>query len=316
MFTSALLFAALMITGEPEEGISNLPAAVTTLPLRSPKSPEEEPTRTRDEKVEPANFESTTTPPALKLNPPASPKDTVETPPDTASAGAQEQPAGRKLTPRSERSRFSRRVTTRDNEPEEGEEALAPSSRRSTWWITTAIGLAVVLAVIYGGGRALRAFIPGMSVHEPTGPVQVLYRTFLSPKQVACLVRCGDRLLLIGLAGDRMQTLAEIRDPTEIDYIKGQCEAVRPRSTSKAFRDMFRKREEDWSAEEQGAPVTFATTGPQPATATHRPASSMASPSSSTAATPRSSGVDIGDFAKQLDAVRAKILAGKARSSG
>ena len=114
-----------------------------------------------------------------------------------------------------------------------------PPNKSIAWWTTTGIGLAVVLVVIFVGGRVARRVVPGAVVGESSGPIQLLHRTFLTPKHTVCLVRCGDRLLLVGLSGDRMQNLSEIHDPQEIDFIRGQLMQVRPRSTTQAFRDVL-----------------------------------------------------------------------------
>lgn len=122
---------------------------------------------------------------------------------------------------------------------EDGENAFVPSGRTVTWWTTTGIGLLAVLVAIYFAGRIMRRALPGSVVGDHHGPMQLLHRSFLSPRHSVCLMRCGDRMLLIGLSGDRMQTLSEIHDPQEIDFIRGQLMQIRPRSTSEAFRQLM-----------------------------------------------------------------------------
>lgn len=247
------------------EAISNLPAAITTLPAR--------PDPTARPAPEPTAPQTRTIPPA------------------------------RRVSPRSQNSRFVDRSRAEpspadtgepDAKPDEkkpSEGKLAASSRRLAWWSTTALGLAIVLAVIYAGGRALRAFVPGMRPDDIGGPVHVLYRAVLTPRQSACLIRCGDRLLLVGVGSDQMTTLAEITDPTEIDYLKGQCMQARPRSTTRAFRDLFKRSGEVWN-EEETPPSTakgIASTPPRVPTGTRH-------------------------FAQQLHAARAKVFGGKERA--
>jgi flagellar biogenesis protein FliO len=116
------------------------------------------------------------------------------------------------------------------------------TGRSVAWWTTTGLGLAVVLTAIFLGGRVARRLVPGAMVGEMSGPVHLLHRTYLSPKHAVCLVKCGDRILVIGLSGDRMQTLSEIHDPQEIDFVRGQLMQVRPRSTTQAFREAFSSR--------------------------------------------------------------------------
>jgi flagellar biogenesis protein FliO len=151
-----------------------------------------------------------------------------------------ERPSSIKLSPATRR-----RNPGQVGQTEPGSSTTADSlsaGRNVAWWVTTGLGLAVVLAAIFLGGRVARRLVPGAMVGESTGPVHLLHRTFLSPKHTVCLVKCGDRILVIGLTGDRMQTLSEIHDPQEIDYLRGQLMQIRPRSTTQAFKDAFSSR--------------------------------------------------------------------------
>jgi flagellar biogenesis protein FliO len=125
-------------------------------------------------------------------------------------------------------------------------ESDAEAARRAKsipWWTTTGVGLLVVLTVIYFVGRLARRVVPGaMGVSTSAGPIHLLHRTFLTPKHAVCLIRCGDRILVVGVSGERMQTLSEIHDPQEIDYIRGQVMLTNPKSASQAFREMFSSR--------------------------------------------------------------------------
>lgn len=132
-------------------------------------------------------------------------------------------------------------VSSRRERSPESDNASVPSASRGgsiTWWTTTGVGLAAVLAVLFIGSRLIRRVVPGGFIGEAAGPVHLLYRTYLTPKHSVCLVKCGDRILLVGISGERMQTLSEIHDPEEMDYLRGQLMQVRPRSASEAFRDV------------------------------------------------------------------------------
>lgn len=120
------------------------------------------------------------------------------------------------------------------------DEKAGSTSRQWAWWATTGVGLVFVLGVIAVMGRIARRAIPGAGLGEMTGPVHLLHRAYLTPKHAVCLVKCGDRILVVGVSGDRMNTLSEIHDPQEIDFVRGQCMQVRPRSTTQAFREMFK----------------------------------------------------------------------------
>jgi flagellar biogenesis protein FliO len=155
-----------------------------------------------------------------------------------------------KLSPSSRKS-----VAIQRKSKEGGEDASADhlsTGRSLAWWTTTGLGLAVVLAAIFLVGRFAKRLVPGAMVGESSGPVHLLHRTYLSPKHAVCLVKCGDRILMIGLSGDRMQTLSEIHDPQEIDYLRGELMQIRPKSTTQAFRDVLSGRTQ---MTEAGTPV-------------------------------------------------------------
>lgn len=285
MIQCAVLLAGMLVAGEAEEAISNLPTRISAKgdDYRS-SEPGSRPSA-RDPRV-----------PAIPATRPVQ---------DPSSSRTQTAPP-RRITPRSHEARFGKEKSSseenagendRESESDADKKRVAPSSRRMTWWITTAIGLAVVLAVIFTAGRALRAFVPGLGAEDPSGPIHVLHRTFITPKQSACLIRCGDRLLLVGLSGDRMQTLTEITDPKEIDFLKGACMQVRPRSTTRAFRDLLGKGTASWSENADDQEEVRRSSGP-----------SFAAPVDPD----KPSASQVGDFARQLQSVRERLFARKA----
>jgi flagellar biogenesis protein FliO len=231
-------------------------------------------------------------PPALD----AAPKNQI--PPAAAPSDPVAEPARKPLavsgTPRGVASRLGKNP---------GAEAASaekpPIGRQLTWWTTTGVGLAAVLAVIWVGGRLIRRVVPGAVVGDAAGPIHLLHRTFLTPKHAACLVKCGDRILVVGLAGDRMTTLAEIHDPQEIDYIRGQLMQVAPRAATRAFREVLSQSKFDATTP---PPNDASRSGEPPRTvAGARPDRSAAPPNSA-------------NFAQQLAALRERISEWKSRT--
>lgn len=109
------------------------------------------------------------------------------------------------------------------------------------WWSTSAIGLLIVLVTLAGVLRTIRVRpgVNGPGANE--GPVQLLTKTSLSPTQGVCLLRVGQRLLLVGLGADAPRTLLEITDPEEVDLLAGQAQQLSPRSAKQSFRELLRK---------------------------------------------------------------------------
>lgn len=252
MIAWPILLAGILAAADADDAVPNRPMSITVTPAPSRQAP------------------------PLTAQPATESVDVLQDADESV-------PTGRRISPRTKtfRSREDRNV-------DETAAKTSPSGRQLSWWISTALGLVFVLTVIFFAGRALRGMVPGLGTSDLGGPIHILHRSFLSPKHSVCLIRCGDRLLLVGLSGERMNTLAEITDPQEIEYLKGQCMQVRPNSTTRAFRDLFSRDKSVWNepAEQRSLSQTKGADAPP-----------------------------TGDFARQLNAVRDKILAWKARSA-
>jgi len=82
--------------------------------------------------------------------------------------------------------------------------------------LRTVLALAVVAALIFGLRILLRRFGAGRLVGRTSGPVSVLGRTSVSPRQQLLLIRVGRRLVLVGSGPEGMAALMEIRDADEV----------------------------------------------------------------------------------------------------
>jgi flagellar protein FliO/FliZ len=80
------------------------------------------------------------------------------------------------------------------------------------WWLGTA-GVALALALFGGISLASRRYLP----QREGGPMRVVGRTSLSPKQTVYLLRVGERVLIVG-AGPQgpPSLLGELTDPAEL----------------------------------------------------------------------------------------------------
>jgi flagellar biogenesis protein FliO len=106
---------------------------------------------------------------------------------------------------------------------------------------TMGTGLAIVVGAFLlfawvlrrgGQGRASRGMLPADAV-------SVLGRVSLTPKQVAQLLRVGNKLVLVALTPGGAETLTEVTDPVEVDRLMGLCQQHDARSTTKAFEEVF-----------------------------------------------------------------------------
>jgi flagellar protein FliO/FliZ len=92
------------------------------------------------------------------------------------------------------------------------------------WWLGP-VGIAAALAVFGGVSLASKRFLPS----RDSGPIRVVGRSSLSTKHSACLLRVGDRVLIVGIGPQGPPTtLGEITDPAELARLAPRRE---PRAT-------------------------------------------------------------------------------------
>ena len=102
-----------------------------------------------------------------------------------------------------------------------------------------AMSLLFVVGLIVVGVLVLRRLFPGMRGGNAGGPVQVIGKHFLSPKQQLFLVKIGSRVVVIGAAGGNLSQVCQITDAEEIASLVSQCEQAGSTSVSRSFRGLF-----------------------------------------------------------------------------
>jgi hypothetical protein len=75
----------------------------------------------------------------------------------------------------------------------------------------------------------------------PADVVSVLGRVPLAARQVAELLRVGNKLVLVSLTPTGAAALTEVTDPAEVDRLVGLCQQSNPYSTTKAFEQVFQQ---------------------------------------------------------------------------
>ncbi len=73
----------------------------------------------------------------------------------------------------------------------------------------------------------------------PDDAVSVLGRVSLTPKQVAQLIKVGNKLVLVALTPGGAETLTEVTDPAEVDRLMGLCQQRDSQSATQAFEQVF-----------------------------------------------------------------------------
>ncbi len=90
-----------------------------------------------------------------------------------------------------------------------------PTGLAVPWYRSGLVSLAVVLGVVAGVYWLTRKFVPAFRASD-SSIVRVVARSALSPKHNVALLRIGRRFVLVGVSGDRMNTLSEITDAEEV----------------------------------------------------------------------------------------------------
>ncbi len=126
---------------------------------------------------------------------------------------AQREPSGVRLPPRSNSG-----------------EATPPSSRKTVasnggiW--TTVISLVVIVGALSVVAYWLKPYV-GAARGLPIDAVELLGRRSIDQKVAIHLVRCGSRVLVLGVSAEGARTLAEITEPAEVQRLITACQVPR-----------------------------------------------------------------------------------------
>jgi flagellar protein FliO/FliZ len=106
---------------------------------------------------------------------------------------------------------------------------------------TTVSALGVVIGFFLICAWLVRRGTRKSSAALPRDVVSVLGRVPLAARNVAQLLRVGNKLVLVSLTPAGAETLTEVTDPAEVDRLVGLCHQSDPHSTTKAFEQVFRQ---------------------------------------------------------------------------
>ncbi|HUU83358.1 MAG TPA: flagellar biosynthetic protein FliO [Phycisphaerae bacterium] len=97
------------------------------------------------------------------------------------------------------------------------------------WYRNGLLSLALVLAIIGGAAYLVRRLVPSMRMLNG-GAIEILGRNHLTPKQSLALVHVGQRVVLVGVSPERINTLCEITSPEEVAELLVQTHGRRSAS--------------------------------------------------------------------------------------
>ena len=125
----------------------------------------------------------------------------------------EELPAVQSLTPR--------------NAPSESRPRKSAASSPKPWTNSSLLGTVIGLFAVLGAGLAARIWVtrhgPLALRGLPVEALELLGRRIIEPRVSIHLVRCGPKILVLGVSPDGVRTLTEITDPIEIDLLAGAC---------------------------------------------------------------------------------------------
>ena len=129
-------------------------------------------------------------------------------------------------------------------------------------WIRTLGALAAVVGLIVflsWGYRAMGAGQLGLlnRARRP-GLIEIVSRTSLTPRQSICLVRVGNRMILVGQTADQLRTLDVIDDGDTVARLAGQSMGQRESSSTVEFRACLDHESRDYESQAEDQ----MTTGP------------------------------------------------------
>jgi flagellar biogenesis protein FliO len=107
----------------------------------------------------------------------------------------------------------------------------------------------------------LRRGTRSITIALPADVVSVLGHVPLASRQVAQLLRVGNKLVLVSIAPSGVKTLTEVSDPAEVDRLVGLCQQAAPHSATRSFEQVFRQLSREPAA--PGFLGNEATFGPQ-----------------------------------------------------
>lgn len=112
----------------------------------------------------------------------------------------------------------SRVVTKRTGGDESRVVGDGSEKDKSSGWPRTLGALAVVVTLIFAARWFLRRW-GASGTTNLTGPMEVIAKESVAPRQQLLLIRLGKRLVLIGTGSGAMSTLAEVTEPAEVDEL-------------------------------------------------------------------------------------------------
>ncbi len=120
-----------------------------------------------------------------------------------------------------------------------GFEVFEPSTTESL--TTAAAGLGIVIVLFLLCSLMFRKNRPSANSKLPAEAVSLLGKLPIAPKVTAQLIQVGNKLVLVSVSPERVETITEVTDPVEVGRLVGLCVSRRGGSTTTDFEDVLRQ---------------------------------------------------------------------------
>lgn len=193
---------------------------------------------------------------AGEVSPPAKPetpgaKESAEKPAQPEKEAGNTEKANPSLVDEEGRIRWSADAGEREARKSE------PSDQSMFGVILNIVMWVALLSLIFIGGMWLmRKMVPGSRKLFGSRLVNVLGRTHLSSKHAVYLLKVGDKVLVVGVAGDRIQPLSEVTDPREVARMTSEGTPPPAERSGKSFLNVFSRNKQNYSPQSSPEPVT------------------------------------------------------------
>ena len=128
--------------------------------------------------------------------------------------------------------------------------ASADSSGGGLDFFRMLLALLFVLTLIIAVAYVMRRLRLGGGRINSRGGIEILSRSAINGKQSLCLVRCANRLLVVGVSPNHIAALDRIDDADEIARVVGLAESAGPQSISNTFSRLFGREVEEYDTDE------------------------------------------------------------------
>lgn len=111
-----------------------------------------------------------------------------------------------------------RLVASESREPLRGKNVSSPAG---LW--STVLSLGLVVGAIVAVGRGLKRYGVRTPQTLPAEAFEILGRRMIEPRVAVQFVKCGSRILVLGVGPEGARTLAEIEDAAEVQHLTEAC---------------------------------------------------------------------------------------------